>query len=288
VGDWTGTGWQSEESQAGYDELRDAVRGCLIGMEQYFALIGNEAAQIVALDNAIRAADARLQRELQVYLDTKVIKSWPSEDLIQGQDYDIEEEPYDLHRHEYAQYGFIRLRRRPVRSIERVRIMLGRENTVFTYPEQWIRVNAAVGHLSIVPTPGAGWQGMIMQSGAYYLPYLTSGWVRDNIPQLVAVDYTVGLGGAADFGEGSDPLLADLRLQRVRLAARELLLDLSNAVAPGLNSRSISADGLSQSVSYTRGPKPLFGAHIDQIEADWKRFKQTWRESDIGIMLTAV
>ena len=269
------------------DLERAAVRRKgLLGLDSYLELFGDQDAQNAAIDEAIAAADARVMRELHLTLGTSVIKAWPDA----GAEYDVEEEPYDFHREQYRRYGFLQLRRKPVVSVERVRLMFGPSNTVITYPSEWVRLNKLAGHLSIVPTPGTAWQGLILQSGAYYLPYISGGtWLQDSVPQMIAVDYTAGLGDAGEAGADADPRFADLRHQRARLAAREVLMDLSNAVAPGISSKSISEDGASESVSYARASgKPLFGAQIDQIEADWLSFRKSWEGTMQGISFTVV
>jgi len=269
-------------------EERAGVSHCLLGLSTHLALYGDATAQNAAIDEALADADARIERELQVTLGTVRVKSWPEAGLEKGDDYDVDEEPYDYHAEQFRRFGFLRLRRKPVISIERVRIMLGPENKILTYPSQWIRINHKLGHLSIVPTPGAGWQGIVMQSGYYLLPYISFGYIQDNLPQIIAVDYTAGLGDGASYGEHFDPQYGDLRHQRGRLAAAEILLDLSNSVAPGIGSKSISEDGASQSVSYTRGGTTLFGAQIDRINTDWETFKKSWFDSNVGLVFAVV
>lgn len=267
-------------------EERLAVRRRgLLGLDTQMQTFGDESAQNAAIDAAIAAADARVMRELHLTLNTQVIKSWPEEGAV----YDVEEEPYDYNRHQYRRYGYISLRRRPVISIERVRLMLGPDNAIVEYPDSWIRINRLSGQLSVVPTPGAGWTGLVLQNGAYYLPYLSGTVVEEHIPQMIAVDYTAGLGVGGELGEDADPKLADLRLQRARLAAREILFDLSNAIEPGISSKSISEDGASESISYARASgKELFAAQIDRIEADWERFRRDWQDTAQGISFVVV
>jgi len=260
-----------------------AVRDELIGLDAapYMTRLGTtETAINQKLATSIAQARARVQRELHLTLDTTVIKSNPDA----GVQFDVEEEPYDYFTSDYRHFGWLKLRRRPVQSVERVRLMLGPQMTIFTYPREWIRVRHKQAHIQIVPTPGAAFQNLVMANGLYYLPYLSAAPIFNEYPQLIAVDYTAGIGDALASDE-----YADLALQIARLAAREVLLRLDNAVSPGVQSRSISEDGASESTSYARGQtKTLFGAHIDQIEADWERFKLMWQGHNTGPIFTVV
>lgn len=267
---------------------REHVRRCLIGLESFFAKFGDVTAQNTAIDHAITDANARVRRELHVELGTVRVVSWPEASKVEGTDYDVTEEPYDYSSSQYRAWGFLRLRRRPVQSIERVRIMLGPTNTVLTYPSEWIRLNKKPGQLSIVPTPGAGWSGMVLQNGQYFLPLLSHGMLSDNVPHVIAVDYTAGLGNALSYDEDADANYADLRHQCARLAAQELLVDFSNMVAPGIQSTSISEDGASESITYRRGNNVMFGDLIARIETDWERFKAEWRGTETGIAFTVL
>ncbi len=264
---------------------RTRVRRCLIGLDEYLAKIGDTAAQNAVIDDAVAYAQAKVRRELHVELGTVRIAAWPTSDMTQGAegDYDVTEEPYDYSASQYRSWGYLRLRRRPVQSIQRVRVMLGPDNPVLTYPADWIRLDKKPGQVRIVPTPGSGWSGMVLSNGMYYLPYLSAGWIMDNVPHVIAVDYTAGLGDAAGLGESADPNYVDLQRHLFRLAAGEVLFNLSNAVNPGIQSTSLSEDGASESVSYTRGGGTVFAAQIKEINDDWEAFKRTWSDTEVGI-----
>lgn len=257
------------------------IRRGLAGLSEFMSRYGDESNQNQAIDEALDAADARMKREIHVTLKTLRVVSNPDPDAVAGIDYDVEEEPYDYHRSQYGQFGYLRLNRQPVISIQRVRMMFGRDNKLVEYPLQWIRLNKKAGQISIMPTPGFGWSGAVLQTGQYLLPQLTSGWIRDDVPQVLSVDYTAGLG---DRLYGDDEM-ADLRMMRYRLAAQEVLKDLAPMVAGGGVSKSISEDGASESTSYGR---MAFSGTIDQIETDWKQFKQSWRDTQAGIRFVAV
>jgi len=286
--DWTGSGTMT--TTAALEEVRKLVGRNLLGLTQHLALYGDEEAQNAAIDAAVLFADATVELELNTKLGTKKIMSWPEDDKVEGVDYDILEEPYDFHRTDYIQWGYLKLRVHPVQSVQRLRLKLGEETTLITYPIQWIRIDKKSGNLSIVPTPGAGWGGMLLQSGQFFIPYLSMGWISDNIPQIIAIDYTAGLGGVSDYGsETFKPEYMNLAEQRARLAAKKILLDLSDSVEHGVSSQSISEDGITQSISYARnGAMTLFGAKIQKIEQDWEEFKVYWHGRNTGIQFTVV
>lgn len=166
----------------------------LLNLTRYMAYYGDATAQANVIAGKLRNVDARIQREILVTMKTQRIKCDPDVNMVLGRDYDIREESYDYYRTQYAAYGFMRTIRRPIVSVERVRLMFGPENTIVTYPATWIRIDHKSGQISIVPTPGAGWSGIVLQTGQYFLPYLSNGWCREAVPQIIAVDYTAGLG----------------------------------------------------------------------------------------------
>lgn len=175
-------------------EVRMVSNNGLLNLDRYMAYYGDADAQAAVIKGKLRNVDARMQRELLVTMKTQRIKADPESTFVLGRDYDIREDTYDYHRSQYAAFGWIRTRRRPIISVERVRLMMGPSNTVVTYPSAWIRVNHKSGHVSIVPTPGPGWSGIVLQTGQYFLPYLAGGWIRDSVPQIIAIDYTAGIG----------------------------------------------------------------------------------------------
>lgn len=239
----------------------------------------------VTLGNKLSIGTARMERELKDFsLTPKVIKSSivngiqradstyavPPDPVAQAAA-DIIEDPYDYDVKDYVQWGFIILRRKPVVSVERVRLIYPTGQVILTYPNEWVKLYAKFGQLQIVPMAGAT-QPLIGQ-GSMYLP-LMSGSLQSNVPQLIHVDYTAGLSVIPD----------DLKDALYKLGAVEVLKAAGAGKAPGVASLSTAADGLSESTTLTQSANSqMFGPLIKQYEDDVKAFIKSYTETNRSI-----
>lgn len=132
-------------------------------------------------------------------------------------------------------WGMIKLRYRPLISVSSVVMAYPAPlATVFTMPAEWLRQDREAGVIQMVPST----QYYSVAVPPYFLNVLATGRM---IPQMIRVRYRAGLSNAlADY-----PDLADLVL---KMAVHSLVED---AFLP--QSGSISADGLSQSLSVDLG-----------------------------------
>lgn len=264
---------------------QEAVRLELTGLQEHLSKIGDAAAQNLALERSVKVANARIERELHLRVKRSSIVCNP---LTTPADTVIVEAPYDYWQNDYKHYGFLYLRTKPVVSIERVRITFGDAREVLTYPEQWIRLDKESGKMQVVPMPAGAF---MLRTGGYFLPMITFGWIDGHLPQMFSIDYTAGIGDALDESKEDEcsanewEKWADVRLMRARLAAREVLVMLSNAQNAGAQSVSVGEDGLSESVSYTRGSGVTFGNHIKLIDDDWAAFRTTYVADTRGIIM---
>lgn len=131
-------------------------------------------------------------------------------------------------------WGFVQLRNKPVISISSVRIAypLPYQN-LWQVPAEWIRLDRRAGQFQLVPTSTA-FTGPI---GMFSMQQLAG----RGVPQMMQVRYTCGLRDAAhDY-----PELVDV-VQKMAVVSI-----IEDAMMPG--SGSISADGLSQSLSVDVG-----------------------------------
>lgn len=249
---------------------------------------GSTADQDALITRFIRAAQARMERDLRIRYDTQVIKVKPEPGAV----YDIEEDPYDFWLEDYYNHGFIKLRRGPVISVQRVRLMYGDQTEIITYPNSWIRLDRKNGTIQILPTPGSGWGGLVLASGGYFLPLLTGTWLRRNVPQLICPDYTVGALASVEGG-AEKPLFPEYwweehSLQCASLAAAQVLVELSDVYKPGLVGESISAEGLSESTQFTRGAGLRYQAKIAEYEQRYQRFVRDNAGHTAPILITVV
>ncbi len=89
--------------------------------------------------------------------------------------------------------------------------------------------------------------------GGMYLPLLANGLLRD-MPALIWIDYTAGM----------NPIPYDMVEVIGKNAAIKLLHALSDALDPGIVSKSLKADDLEETETLARsiGGQELFGARI--------------------------
>lgn len=180
------------------------------------------------------AAEADASRELQVFFEpTKLFPDTPTPEEISALDgkpwavdpgYD-----YDQDLLQPGGWTFIALRKKPVVSLESIKFVFPSSGVIYTVPETWTKVDKKYGHVRFIPNGSAFTHpmgGMLVH---------TMG--MQTAPQFVEIRYTAGLSNAA----AEYPDLLDL-VQRMAVLGL-----LGDAMLP--TSGSISADGLSQSVS---------------------------------------
>jgi len=239
------------------------------------------------LANKISIAIARMERELKDFnLSPKVIKSTAVKGLLNAQGgvvfpaepalvalTDIFEDPYDYDVGDYLNWGYIALRRKPIVSVERIRLIYPTGQEIITYPIEWIKIFHKFSQIQIVPMAGSFKQYPLIGQGAMYLP-LMSGFLTKSVPQLIHVDYTAGLTVVPD----------DLKDAIYKLSAVEILKTAGQGRFPGVASMSTSADGLSENTTLTQSPSTqLYGALIKQYEDDVKLFIKDYRSFQKGI-----
>lgn len=128
-------------------------------------------------------------------------------------------------------WGMLLLRQKPVIVVQGVRFAYPSTfHTVMEIPQDWLRVDRKAGSLQFVPTSSLSLAGV----GGMVLSYVAQ---ARTIPFTVQVEYDAGL----QESSGLYPILRDVVLKRT------MVLILEDAFMP--QSGSISADGLSQSVS---------------------------------------
>ncbi len=241
----------------------------------------------VTLGNKLSIGLARMERELRDFnLLPKVIKSSAVKGVLDSQgNYavqpepaleaaaDIFEDPYDYDVKDYINWGYLALRRKPVVSIERIRLIYPTGQTIITYPNEWIKTYHKFGQVQIVPMAGSFNQYPLIGQGGMYLPLL-SGFLTTNVPQLIHVDYTAGLTSIPD----------DLKDAIYKLGSIEILKQAGHGKAPGVASISTGVDGLSESTTLTQsGQTQMFGALIKNYEDDVKTFIKDFYQHQKGI-----
>jgi hypothetical protein len=168
---------------------------------------------------------------------------------------------YDYYRGDYLYWTIINLRENPVISVEGVKVTWPTNTTVIDFPKDWIQLRADSGQVNIVPTSGTLSQ-VLFTAGGSFLPLVASG--RDFVPNILAVDYTAG------FPEGQVPIeIRDLIGKYAAFTPLNVAGDL--IVGAGIASKSVSIDGLSQSINTTSSATNAgYGARLTQYTKEIK------------------
>lgn len=171
-----------------------------------------------------------------------------------------ERHPYD--RKEQESFGFVRLRHRPVASVEQFAVQSSDGVNVWVVPNNWIDKGLLhLGQINMIPFAVAAQSGVTIPvvgpTGMGLLPSLFKfNWV----PQLYTATYTVG------FKDGILPRVIN---QLIGVIAAMEVLDMLATTYARSSSSSISLDGGSQSVSTPGGE--LFQVRM-QFLAEKRRF----------------
>lgn len=198
--------------------------------------MGGESVTDEYIWRKIVAAEAYIARELRVPLvPTKFFPGNPSPEQIEalnGMPWAVDP-GYDYHQDMFFpdKWGMIKLNNRPLIEVESVDFdfpTMG--DTFFKMPIEWLRSYDKYGHIQFVPSTPA----LFSTAGTFVMRALTG---YNLVPLMVKITYTAGIENAArDY-----PDLIDAIKKTAVLRAIE---DSFPA-----QSGSISADGLSQSVS---------------------------------------
>jgi hypothetical protein len=168
---------------------------------------------------------------------------------------------YDYYRGDYLYWTIINLRENPVISVEGVAVTWPSNTVVIDFPKDWIQLRPDSGQINIVPTSGTLSQ-VLFTAGGSFLPLVASG--RDFVPNILSANYTAG------FAEGQVPVeIRDLIGKYATFPSLNVAGDL--IVGAGIASKSISLDGLSQSINTTSSATNAgYGARLLQYSREIK------------------
>lgn len=217
------------------------------------------------LNQRVREATADVERWLNIDITKKVLKCQPDSSLIRGVHYDDEDDPYDFRPLEWQNWGFIKLNRTPVISVERAVFISPSDNTIRDITD-WLRVNKKKGTVNFIPKSdnvfvGSVYTNIIQLYGLGGIEY----------PHGFKIDYTVGF-------EKSEYIPEDIRGIIGKQATIKLLNEIGDGILAGFSSASNSIDGMSQSFSSTQSAtSAYFGARITQYKKeidDWLKYNR--------------
>ena len=166
---------------------------------------------------------------------------------------DIENEKHDYTATDYMNFSFLRLFRYPAISVAKVSIQFPLNSNVVEFDPTWFRIESVSSQVNLVPTQGTFAQ-ILMNAGGSFLPLLYGG--QSYLPHIWNVSYRAG------FKNTEVPaLIKHVVGMKASIDALNIAGDL--IVGAGIASKSLSLDGLSQSIGTTSSATNAgYGARI--------------------------
>jgi hypothetical protein len=197
-------------------------------------------------DETILRHTARAISHLETYLGT----------VLQATNIVNEEHHYWLS--DYVQWGYMKLFKHPIISITSLTINFPENQALVSFPTEWIRMEKTAGQIALVPTYGS-----IVQFMAGYgviFPLMMGAVVH--VPNIWRVSYRAGF-EATEMPKDIEDIV-------YKMTALSLLNIIGDTVfGPGVASRSVSIDGLSQSVGTVANAQyNTFSARMTQFQRD--------------------
>lgn len=219
---------------------------------------------------AVESAASELERALNYCMKKRVLLCEPTDDKVQGVDYDYEEDPYRFRPDYWQGIGFLPLRWRPVISVERADLISAVDTKILDLMN-WIRLDKRKGHLHFYPK--AGDNGIITGS-AYAMTAIGIGLQGQSYPHGLKIDYTAGL-------KSAKLILPDMRDVVGKIASLKLLNVIGDGLIAGFSSSSLSLDGVSESFSSTQSAtSAYFGARIKVYADDVAKYIKDFRRKN--------
>jgi hypothetical protein len=168
-------------------------------------------------------------------------------------------EQHDYRLTDYMTYNFLKLFRFPVQSVEKVSIQYPLSEDILTFDDSWYRVESVGAHVNLFPTQGT-FSSILLSQGGSYLPLIYSG--IEYVPHMMNVQYTAG------FQKGQIPTnIKEVIGMKAALGPLNIAGDL--IAGAGIASKSLSIDGLSQSIGTTSSATNSgYGARIIQYNKE--------------------
>lgn len=191
----------------------------------------------------IRSATEWLQSELEIYLG-------PVE---------VTNEAHDFYYNDYAAYNFLRSFCRPIRKLTKMTLEFPVNSDKIEFDPEWFRCEFMSGHISSIPSQGS-LSKFIIGAGGTFLPALH---IHDHLPFVLRIDYEAGYENPSDIP--SD--LLEIVGMKASMGPLNIAGDL--IAGAGIATKSLSLDGLSQSIGTTSSATNAgYGARIIQYNKE--------------------
>jgi hypothetical protein len=196
------------------------------------------------LEHYIKSSQQWLEKELDILLEERTITN----------------ESKDFYAQDYYSYGYLRTNFRPLQEVDKLLAVWPVGSGTIDFNDEWIKAEFVSGQINLVPTSGTI-SAFLIQQNAAFLPMLTG---RDYIPHLFRIDYKAG------FKTGEIPLdILEVIGMKASIGPFNIAGDL--IAGAGIANKSISLDGLSQSIGTTSSATNAgYGARILQYEKQIK------------------
>lgn len=189
---------------------------------------------------------------------------------------EIVDEVHDYYIDDYMQFGIIRPFKFPVRSCSKWAIQFPLQTDAISFDPTWIRVDSVGGQINLVPTEGT-LSSIILGIGGSFLPLLYNG--LDFVPGIIQITYKAGF-----TTEKIPTLVKDIIGKKASIGALNIAGDI--IVGAGIAAKSISLDGLSQSVSTTSSATNAgYGSRILSYNKEIKENLKSLKTYYQGIMM---
>jgi hypothetical protein len=234
----------------------------------------------------IRAAEDFYEGNLNIHLGIKkCISAAKERNITIDPATEIEEPGYDYDPRWWLgdQWGNIKTRHRPIVPDPNspsgiTRFAFGfptAEPALFVVPQIWIKPDFKYGQLNIVPSTAAvfasfnPWLMSVAAGGAF------------GIPKVVQIDYFAGYDPALLRQNHAD-LLEGIKLRTLLLLGGVI----SNILAAGIQSQSISLDGLSHSRGFGSGKYGIYSGVIENAIRNEEEIRESFRNHEKGIIVS--
>lgn len=194
-------------------------------------------------------------------------------------DTEIKSERHDYYMNDYVAYNFIKLFWSQVTEVSDVSIQFPLSTQKVTFDPSWYRADSVGAQCQLIPTQGT-FSSILLSQGGSYLPMFYQG--TQNLPYVFEVTYRAG------FKKNMIP--PNIKNVIGMVSAIGPLNIAGDLIAgAGIASKSLSLDGLSQSISTTASATNAgYGSRIIQYRKDIEEAMKGLKEFYIGLQMSVI